>query len=128
MIKYGLKIPIELDSKGHLMVVRGGDQLEKLIMLAVSDHTNTNPYISQFPNLGLVGQVDNQEIRNQIQDSINSLFQELEAEERARLVDISFRKGEDGTLFVDVTYQDMEESERTVTVHLGGHLGGENGK
>lgn len=123
MIKYGLKIPIELDGRGWLRLSYGGDQLEKLIALAVSDHTNHNPFLSQFPNLGLIGHVDDMALRNQVQDAVNTLFDELEAEDRATLLGTDFTMDDDGTLAVQIRYRDTEESEQSVTLHLGEYNG-----
>ena len=124
MIKWGLKIPIQFDGQGRLATVRAGDQLQKLIMIALSDHTNSNPFLSQFPNLGLIGQIDNTDIENQVRDAVTKLFDDLNAEDRASLKSLDIVTKQDGTLEANVIYQDEEQSEQSVTIHLGDNAAG----
>lgn len=115
----GIAIPVRTRN-GRLVMDEGERQTAKLIVLAVGDGDNENPFNFnvgvQYPLFDLADKTAQANVRR----SIEAHFARFKAALKARLVSLSFDTGEtSGEHKVTVRYQDLEtdeEQEATRTV------------
>lgn len=115
----GLKIPVQVLSTGGTATVDGPENDDKIIMMALGDDTNENPWMQ---NIGLgpqpVFEINDTLARTTIAVKIRSIFDNFEALRRYQLVDGSFNwigpddlGGVEGELILEFKYVSLEAGE-----------------
>ncbi len=111
--KTGLAIPFNADGRGRLAMVSGNAQLEKIIILNLSDLDSANPFQGEI-GLGadMVFAIASTKLRADIKRRINALFRRLQLQDRARLEGAPTFTPDPilNEMTVDVTYINLEEN------------------
>ena len=106
----GIAIPVR-GLNGRLVLQSGEKQTGKIILLAVGDGDNVNPWNNdvgiQYPVFDL-GDPSTQAV---VRREIEVHFARLEGALKARLTDLQFEETGPGELTVKVLYQDLETDE-----------------
>jgi len=110
--KTGIAIPFSADGRGRLAMVSGNAQLEKIIILNLSDLASANPFQGDI-GLGaeMVFAISSAKLRAEVQRRIKMLFRRLQLQDRARL-ETSPAFSSDSTkqeLTVEIRYINLEE-------------------
>lgn len=117
----GLSVPIRV-VQGRTVVVDGSDQIDKLINLALSDGTSTNPYNSDVGVQAPLFDLQDAAARAILDRAVRRHFDRLQAGGRAELLDLQIREGDgdDSETVVHILYRDLETDEqRPLTVSIG---------
>lgn len=111
--KTGLAIPFAADGRGRLALVSGNAQLEKIIILNLSDLESANPFQGDIGiGADMVFAIASTKLRAEVKRRINQLFRRLQLQDRARL-DGPPSFSSDSNLqemTVDLTYINLEEN------------------
>jgi hypothetical protein len=86
--KQGLAIPVCADGRGRFSLVSGDLQLQKLIILNLSDCESYNPFQDGEIGIGsgMVFAVASDKLRADVRSKIALLFRRLQLQDRARLL------------------------------------------
>lgn len=105
----GLSVPIGVTPSGRASIDTGDSHLAKIIALALSDVDSENPF-KTLPQLPLIFDINEGSIVNPIvRHRVISLFQRLESEERAKLVEESLAfSNVEGELVVEFNYINLK--------------------
>jgi hypothetical protein len=106
----GLAIPIRT-LNGRLTLQSGERQTGKVILLAMGDGDNENPFNDDVGIQYPVFDLNNPSTQAVVQREIEQHFARFEADLKARLVDIQFVAEAEGELTVRIRYQDLETDE-----------------
>lgn len=110
--KTGLALPFSADGRGRLALVSGNNQLEKIIILNLSDLESENPFQSDL-GLGadMVFAVASDKLRAEVNRRIKLLFRRLQLSDRARLEGPVIFTTDDNLqeMTVDIKYINLEE-------------------
>jgi len=107
----GLDVPVSAGKDGGAVVVDGGEQIKKLLMIALRPCPSANP----FQDLGLAGdiifRINDPLIESEITLEIERLFKFFETRKRARLASRPvYSRSKEGELTVEIEYVDLETS------------------
>lgn len=120
MAKTGIKVPVTAD-RGRLATEDSGDQLAKVIMLALASGDSNNPWATDEGTQDVVFGLPNNGTRALVERAVRQNFARLERDQRARLTKLAVVEAADGVLNVDVSYVDLEaRTERDITTRVGG--------
>lgn len=113
MAKTGLSVPIAVNQAGGALLDEGGDQILKLIMLALTDCESANP----FQNLGLpediIFRINDPIVEAEVSLAIQNVFKSFENAKRARLIGSpEFTRRQEGELEVKFDWVDLEQTRR----------------
>lgn len=113
MPKTGMSVPIAVDQAGGALLDEGGDQILKLLMLALTNCESANP----FQNLGLpediIFRINDPIVEAEVALAIENVFKTFETAKRARLVKApEFTRRVEGELEVRIDWVDLEETRR----------------
>lgn len=111
--KTGIALPFSADGRGRLAMVSGNAQLEKIIILNLSDLDSGNPYQGDIGlSADMVFAIASTKIRADVKRRINQLFRRLQLQDRARLNgNPSFTQNSNlQELTVDIEYINLEEN------------------
>jgi len=107
----GIAIPVR-GLNGRLVLQSGERQTGKIILLAMGDGDNVNPWNNdvgiQYPTFDLADPATQAVVRREIEIH----FARFEGELKARLNDLQFEETAEGELTVRVLYQDLETDEQ----------------
>lgn len=121
----GLKIPIEVSGGGGAATDAGGEQLKKLLSIALQPCPSANP----FQDLGLASdiifRINAPSIEGEVSLEVERIFDYFETINRARLVSTpEFSRPRPNELQMDITFIDLETSrEENLAVVLSGVIG-----
>lgn len=112
----GLKIPVQVLPTGGTATVDGPENDDKIIIMALGDDTNENPWMQ---DIGLGPQpvfgINDQLARTTIAIKIRSIFEAFEEQRRYKLVEGSFNwigpddlGGSEGELILEFKYVSLE--------------------
>lgn len=119
MGKRGIKVPVTA-SRGRLATEEAGDQLSKIILLAMASGDNDNPWAQDEGTTDVTFGLPNSGTRALVERSVRRNFERLARDERARLSRVTITEGADGDLDIAVTYVDLESrTERDVGAKIG---------
>lgn len=111
--KTGLAIPFAADGRGRLALVSGNDQLEKIIILNLSDLDSANPFQGDI-GIGaeMVFSIASTKLRAEVKRRISMLFRRLQLQDRARLDGAPAFSQDSKTqeLTVEIKYINLEEN------------------
>lgn len=120
----GLAFPVRARN-GRLVLVDGAEQVSKLILLSMMDGDSANPWNDDVGLDAPIFDVDTPGTRALVEQRIRDRFARLEADERARLVGISFETGTEGEVSIRVSYVDLETDAELEAVRRIARGGGE---
>lgn len=110
--KNGLAIPFSSDGRGRLALVSGEAQLQKIIVLNLSDLDSSNPFQGEL-GIGrdMIFAIASESLRTDLKRRIKELFRRLQLQDRARLAKSpSFTTDSNlQELTVNIAYINLEE-------------------
>lgn len=110
--KTGIAIPFAADGRGRLALTSGNGQLEKIIILNLSDLESANPFQGEIGiGADMVFAVSSVKLRADIKRRIAKLFRRLQLQDRARLdgQPVFTSDSANQELTVDIKYINLEE-------------------
>lgn len=110
----GLAIPVRAE-RGRAVLDDGARQMAKIVALAMSDGESSNPFNNDVGLATPVFGTNDRSTRALLGRDIRAHFARFQADDRARLVDLTLAGDAPGELHARVTYLDLEtDEEQTV--------------
>ena len=112
----GLAYPVRCVN-GRLALCEGAEQVGKLVLLSMMDGDSANPWNTDVGLNAPTFDLDSPATRAVVEQRIRERFARLEADERARLLSVTFENGEEaGEVAIRVAYVDLETDEELEAV------------